>query len=933
MTDYEEGILGTDPLNATTTPRKPDIEVAEAALSSPSVVTVGIDQSRAYEADGSPARLRIFRTGGISPVTVPLTFSGSADISDYTISGDSVHFPAGSREASLEIMPAGDALVEAPETVTVTLNPGGGYLLGTPGQASITIDDARDILYLASLRGSDALRSRGAGHAIIRQAGNGLISELTLHFSGLSASQTSAEIVFSANGYTGEIVYTFPLNQVESLSWDLSGSNGMTPTEVANALANGELWVRIASSEEPTGELVGRLTPLSASQTMPPVVTAPPPEISAVGDSGEIARFLTQATFGVNPESVQSFGSQSYEAWIDSQIALPVNTHYAAFDAWRQEYLSRRGSDGYQAPRRLAWWDAAITAPDQLRQRMAFALSQILVISQNGGLDGSHEGVTQYYDTLLNHAFGNYRDLLEEVTLSPMMGRYLSMMRNRKPDLETGHQPDENYAREIMQLFSIGLMQRHLDGSVRLDGEGRPIPTYTQNDIVELAHIFTGWGPHFDETDPPRWSNGSLASRDSWFLYGRDDTRPMSFYDTYHDTQDRQFLNSPVLPATLPGTERMDAALDTIFNHPNVAPFVATQLIQKFVTSNPSTGYVYRVAQAFEDNGSGVRGDLGATIKAVLLDFEARNSEVRQSITYGRGLEPILRFSRMLRAFPLDKPLDGDERLAIDLAYDLGEQVPLNAPSVFNFYEPGYAAPGAISDAGITSPEFQLFAETTAISQANRHNSILGWGIWTFIQEDYINSEGMTAQRAVPLRIDFNALVQQLPSLGTDGDDHINSTAEIQELIDYYDTYLLYGNLSQNLRDALVAALASLPSWFDNPDQDASSRNQERIRTTASDFNRTYNSNGKGSDHAWGSHHMVMGGAVNGGRLYGEMPTLAINGPDDTGSRGSWIPTVSTDEMAATLALWFGVPVSDLPLVLPNIGNFDRQNLGFMQLS
>jgi uncharacterized protein (DUF1800 family) len=308
----------------------------------------------------------------------------------------------------------------------------------------------------------------------------------------------------------------------------------------------------------------------------------------------------------------------------------------------------------------------------------------------------------------------------------------------------------------------------------------------------------------------------------------------MSFYDIYHDTQDRQFLNSPVLSGTLSGTDRMDAALDTIFNHPNVAPFVATQLIQKFVTSNPSPGYVYRVAQAFEDNGSGVRGDLGATIKAVLLDFEARNPEVRESITYGRGLEPILRFSRMLRAFPLDKPLAGDERLAIDLAYDLREQVPLNAPSVFNFYEPGYAAPGTISDAGITSPEFQIFAETTAISQANRHNSILSWGIWTFIEEDYFNSDtGQTAQRNVPLRIDFDALAQRLPSLGDDGDDHINSASEIQELIDYYDTYLLYGNMSQSLRDALGAALASLPPWFDNPDQDTSIRNRERIRTTA----------------------------------------------------------------------------------------------------
>lgn len=834
LTDYEEGILGTDPLNATTTPRKPDLEVAQTALVSPSVVSIGIDQSRAYEVEQAPARLRIFRSGGIGPVTVPLSFTGSAALSDYSTSADSVHFSAGSREASVDIFPTSDAEVEAPESVTITLSAGADYIIGNPSSATVTIDDARDILYLAQLRSSDALRSRGAGHAIIRQAGNGLSSELTLHFSGLSASQTSAEIVFSANGYSGETVYTFPLNQVESLTWDLSGSNGMTPSQVAIALSQGQLWIRIASSDEPTGELVGRLMTFSGSQSMPPVATPPTAEVSASGDSGEVARFLTQATFGASPASVQAFGAQTYANWIDTQIALPASFHFASFQAWQQEYLSRRGNDGFQTPRRLAWWDASVNAPDQLRQRMAFALSQILVISQNGGLDGSHEGVTQYYDTLLTHAFGNYRDLLEEVTLSPMMGRYLSMMRNRKPDPETGHEPDENYAREIMQLFSIGLMQRHLDGSVKLDNEGRPLPTYTQKDIVELAHIFTGWSSHYDELDPPLWSNGDVASRNGWFLYGRDDMRPMSMYPEYHDTADRQFLNSPVLPGTMSGEDRMQAALDTLFNHPNVAPFVATQLIQKFVTSNPSPGYVYRVAQAFEDNGVGVRGDLGATIRAVLLDFEARNFEVRESITYGRGLEPILRFSRMLRALPLIKPLPNDERLAIDLAYDLREQVPLNAPSVFNFYEPSYASPGAISDAGVVSPEFQLFAETTAISQANRHNTILSWGIWTFIEEDYFHEEsGEIRQRAIPLRIDYDALAQQLATLGDDGDDHINSTTEIDALIDYYDTYLLYGNMTPQLQAAITTAFSSLPTWYDNADQDVSSRNRERIRMSA----------------------------------------------------------------------------------------------------
>lgn len=203
----------------------------------------------------------------------------------------------------------------------------------------------------------------------------------------------------------------------------------------------------------------------------------------------------------------------------------------------------------------MAWWQHALTAPDQLRQRMAWALSQILVVSQFGALDGEHEGITLYYDMLLDGAFGNYRDLLEKVTLSPMMGIYLSMMRNQKPDAVTGHEPDENYAREIMQLCSIGLTEMHTDGSYKLSDEGMPLPTYTQNDIVGLAHIFTGWSAHYDDADPPTWDGSNVASRIDWFYWGWDSMRPMSFYAETHDTLDRTIVGGHTIagsPDVLP---------------------------------------------------------------------------------------------------------------------------------------------------------------------------------------------------------------------------------------------------------------------------------------------------------------------------------------------------------------------------------------------
>lgn len=280
----------------------------------------------------------------------------------------------------------------------------------------------------------------------------------------------------------------------------------------------------------------------------------------------------------------------------------------------------------------------------------------------------------------------------------------------------------------------------------------------------------------------------------------------MSFYPEFHDQQDRAILGGVIIPGSLGGEARMQMALDTLFHHPNVGPFMAKHLIQKFVTSNPSPGYIHRVAMVFNDNGSGVRGDLGATIKAVLLDYEARAPEARNSVSYGKPSEPLMRATRLLRTIPIDRPRasSGDQRLFMNLDYFFPEQSPLNAPSVFNFFTPAYAASGPIGDAGLLSPEFQVFSETTAIRQANFFMGAMDWGFWT--------SEPESPTSNYTLRFNYSSLVSILNTPD-------RTTAERQGLlIDHLNDRLLFGKMSAALRSEILAAYAALPGWFDFSD-------------------------------------------------------------------------------------------------------------------
>ncbi len=418
----------------------------------------------------------------------------------------------------------------------------------------------------------------------------------------------------------------------------------------------------------------------------PPPTQGPPPITDA-----EAFKFLNQATFGATAAEVDRVQSLRYEAWIDDQMRRPASLqlpHMLTLPP--PQFMGQLHTDRVDI-----WFRNSLSGGDQLRQRVAFALSETMVVSQLGALQGRPFAVADYYDVLARNAFGNYRDLIEEVTLHPAMGVYLSMLGNRKPNTALNIRPDENYARELMQLFSIGLVELNSDGSEKLDPVSNlPIPTYDQAVIEGFAHVFTGW----------TWANS--LSFGSNRVPTQSQYTPMVLWPDEHDTGAKILLNNTTLPAGQTGEQDLAAALDNIFNHPNVGPFMAIRLIQRLTTSNPSPAYIQRVAQVFDNNGSGVRGDMGAVVKAILLDPEARPAFPGE--TDGKLKEPLLRLTQLYKAYDATS-ISG--RFPLVGSYIFFGQGPLQSPSVFNFFSPFYAPPGEVRDAGLVAPELEIATE------------------------------------------------------------------------------------------------------------------------------------------------------------------------------------------------------------------------------
>jgi len=499
--------------------------------------------------------------------------------------------------------------------------------------------------------------------------------------------------------------------QDESGSADAGDTSAAAAAVVLSALALSACGGGGGSAPPPSGN--PDPTPPITPPVTPPVT---PPATPAATDI-EAARFLLQAQFSVTDADLAAVKSTGFAAWLNAQYgAAPGQTGV--------DWLDSRGHNSITSEQRYFWpqfgdfmiWNQLLAGSDQMRKRIALALSEYFVVSLSP-IDGFYPPyvIAGYWDLLCAHGFGNFRVLLEKLTLNAGMGFFLNTKGNLKED-SNGRQPDENYAREVMQLFTIGLYELNADGSYRLDANGKPIETYGQGDITNLARVFTGY-------DWDYLSNGGTFTNVAWHDYDVPNTRfatnTMKFTPADHSNLAVTFLGTTI-PANTPGPEALRLALDRLFNHANTGPFFARQMIQRLVTSNPSAAYVGRVAAAFADNGNGVRGDLEAVWTAILNDAEARSAPAVSDTLSGKLREPVVRFVQWARTVGVASASGAYEIYDLSGSDQYLGQSPLRSPSVFNFFRPGYVPPNTdIADAGKLAPEFQLLNETTTAGYLN----------------------------------------------------------------------------------------------------------------------------------------------------------------------------------------------------------------------
>ena len=699
------------------------VEVYDLSPETLSTVSVRASIATTDTVGRSPAVLTFSRVGVVKEsITVEYTIGGTATPgTDFEPLAGKVTIPAGATSATVALLPKANPANTNNRTAIVTITPKPAYGVGVNDQAALTIFANSGSLYVSNLRAlPGAAASTAYGTATVQLAPDEKSAFGNVSFSNLSSPQVVAHLEINGN-----YVFNLPQGQVGNALWTFAPVGTYSTADLVAALKAGRVAVSIDTASFPGGELGGSFVRSSGTAAFNPPAPAPSIDLSKVSPQ-EAARFLIQATFGATQDEITKVAAKGYSAWINEQIsAVPASSHRTEtiHDFNRNQTNAGAGNRdpvtlAYQYPggahRQAAWWKIAVEGPDQLRQRVAFALSQILVISDtNGTVAAWQEGAANFYDIFVQNAFGNFRDVLEKVTLNPMMGIYLSALRSAKATFDTRGNPtslpDENYAREVMQLFTIGLNELNPDGTLRLDPNGQPIPTYTQDTIMQMAKVFTGWG--FANSTENATANVNLF-RGSPGNY----IDSMMLWPAFHDDTAKAIVGCRVLPAGQGGVKDLTDALDALVAHPNTAPFISRQLIQRLVTSNPSPGYIYRVAQVFSNNGAGVRGDLAAVVRAILLDYEARSPAVAATATFGKLKEPLIMTTALLRAAG---GTSNSGRIYIPNPEGSLSQAALRSPTVFNFYEPNYVLPGAVAEAGLYAPEFQILNDTTAITQPN----------------------------------------------------------------------------------------------------------------------------------------------------------------------------------------------------------------------
>lgn len=523
-------------------------------------------------------------------------------------------------------------------------------------------------------------------------------------------------------GKAGAMVAT-PVHLSASLSGRVGGLAGLTAVAAAVAACGGGGG----------GPPVTATAVPGAGTTPTAGVTAVPstPASSALTDA-EAARFLQQAQFSSTQAEIAEVQKLGVEGWLDQQLNMTVST-----TGW--DWLMAGGYNTEEFKFKgfvldFMMWHQLFNSADTLRKRVALALSELFVVSQSGlGLDMRGFAIAAYWDLLNQHAFGTYRQLLEAVTLSPAMGSYLNTKGNRRANSKTGRRPDENYAREVLQLFSIGLVELNVDGSEKTDASGNAIETYNQETVLNLARVFTGWNLDRRSGDTP----------DSPFHVAK----PMILDESRHSPEEKRFFNVTV-PAGTAGKPSLTAAMDAIANHANVAPFICKQLIKRLITSNPSPAYVQRVATVFNNDGNGQRGNLKAVVHAIYTDAEVRQDPASASDYAGKVREPMLRMVQWYHTFSTGKSETGRWQIpSTNGDYRLG-QSPFRSSSVFNFFSPDYAPKGGRFDAdNLVAPELQITDEASVAGYARYMYEVVRKGLRL---QDYANKYTGTTFDVLP---------------------------------------------------------------------------------------------------------------------------------------------------------------------------------------
>lgn len=526
----------------------------------------------------------------------------------------------------------------------------------------------------------------------------------------------------------------------------------------------------------------------------------------------EASRLLAQASIGYTEGHVEEVMEVGIEEWIDQQMEMPqselLKNIYSINEKREKNLLNNIDRElfeselyDFRSPRLIpfeySWWDINMNNEDLLRHKMAYALSQIFVISSQSELAEDGDGLAQYYDILGANAFGNFRDLLYDVTVHPCMGFFLSHLNNPKSDPINNISPDENYAREIMQLFTIGLYELNLDGSRKKDATGNDIPTYDQSDIKELAKIFTGLGgaefsrDHLDYFERNNMNPGNISFGVD--PYAVSFVHPMKMYEEWHERGEKIIVGDKRIPNGQSGMKDLNMALDILFNHDNVGPFISRRLIQRLVKSNPSSQYIERISKVFNNNGGGVRGDLRAVVKAILMDEEARSCEWQQDMTSGMLREPFIRQHQFTRSIEKFENEFGYYSFSYSNNTMLKQNI-LGSPSVFNFYLPDYSPVGELDELGLAAPEFQIHDTHTAIGYINMFHTFTFYETLTGDSERYPEEW----ERKV-VKPDFRRF------------DEFNS--DFESLINHIDKFYVHGRLSDPMRNIVREAIFPMKNW------------------------------------------------------------------------------------------------------------------------